>query len=182
MGKADRKSCADAIFDNLTGTYNLDGPVDGPVPIWLLHLPIYSSQCPGLALYVNAHFQMLGIGLGEVRYCYAMPEGGYNESVFEPLSHWRVIQPGIDGHPDPTVHDDGYYKERFAMVDGGNKGNNYEATCYFESNHYALGVGRGFTTAEQVVNTAFVSVEWQYRTGSEPPYTFHACDEVPWAP
>jgi len=150
----------------------------GPSPIWLLHDPNESSQCPGLADYVNKHFQMLGLGGGAIRYCHANPDGTYAAASSPVDTQWRTIVPGT-GHPDPTTHDDDYIYERLAHVDGNGNANAYEATCLFTGYHYALGVGI-FTNAKDVVKTAFTSVEWQYRVGTSTPYTFLTCMEDPW--
>jgi len=154
----------------------------GPVPIWLLHEPGQKSQCPGLAMYVNAHFQMLGLGAGEIRYCHALLGGGYSDPTTDPGTQWRPITPGTGGHPDPTTHDDEFGQERLVMIDGHGDANVYETTCYFVGQHYALGVGRGYTTAQEVVTVSFSSVQWQYRTGYEEPYTFHTCTQALWPP
>ena len=169
------------VFNNLSGSFDLSGPVWGPSPIWLLHNSNESSQCPGLARYVNRHFQMLGLTNTEViRYCHAKPDGTYSAASSPVATQWRMIVPGT-GHPDPTTHDNDYIYERLVHIDGDGNPNNYEATCLFNGYHYALGVGVGkFATAEDVVEAAFTSVDWQYRIGTSSPYTFLTCTEDPW--
>ncbi|OHB54455.1 MAG: hypothetical protein A2173_10960 [Planctomycetes bacterium RBG_13_44_8b] len=170
---------ANAIFNNLSGSFDLSGPPWGPVPIWRLHNSGEISQCPGIARYVNSHFQMLGLTDTEViRYCHATSSGTYIASSTDPGTIWRSIALDVN-HPMPTTHDDYYASERLAHIDGNGNPNAYEATCLFNGYHYALGVGI-FTTAEDVVEAAFTSVEWQYRVGSNPPYTFLTCTEDPW--
>lgn len=179
-GQSTLRACADAVFDSLGGSFDLSGEMWGPVPIWLLHDEGEISQCPGLAMFVNVHFQMLGLGSGSYRFCRAKSDGTYEAATSPVGTVWRTIVPGV-GHPDPTSHDNDYGSERLQMIDGNGNGNNYEATCFFDGNHYALGVGRGHVTAQQVVNAAFTDVAWQYRTGTGP-YVFHKCTEDPWAP
>lgn len=180
-GKSGLQECADAVFDSLSGSFDLGASKWGPSPIWLLHNPGERSQCPGLAKYVDAHFQILGLGAGAIRFCRAKPDGTYeaNASAEGPETEWRTIVPGT-GHPSPTTHDDEYPSERLAHIDGDGNANAYEATCLFDGHYYALGVSRDETTAKGVVWDAFTSVQWQYRTGASDPYTFHECTEDPW--
>jgi len=186
LNLSDPIMCADKIFESLPGAFDLSGPKWGPTPIWQVHMGEI-SQCPGLARFVNRHFQMLGLTSTEViRYCHALPDGTYIAATIAPDTQWRLVIPGT-GHPSPTTHDDGYDWERLAHVDGDGNGNAYEATCLYGGTHYALGVGYKrpppvgrFTTAEKVVEASFTSIEWQYRTGASSPYTFHKCLEDPW--
>ena len=169
------------MFDNLEGEYDLHGGLqDGPVPIWLLHEPDENSQCPGLARFVNAHFAMLGLGSGDIRYCRAEPDGTYEAETDIRDSDVREIVPG-EGHPDPTTHNHDCTYELLVMIDGDDERNNFEAACLFDGYFYALGVGRDFTTAKEVVKAAFGdNIEWQYATGKEGSYIFHECTEDPW--
>lgn len=180
-GKSDSKECTNAVFDNLSGQYNLGASMWGPTPVWLLHNSSESSQCPGLAKYVNVHFQMLGLGAGIIKYCRAKPDGSYEATSSAPSTEWRWIPDPNIGHPMPTTHDDEYQNERLAHLDGDGKANAYEATCFFNGFHYALGVSRIRTTAKGVVQDAFTDIRWEYRTGTLPTtYIFHGCAELPW--
>ena len=78
------------------------------------------------------------------------------------------------------MHDDEYGSERLVHIDGDGNANAYEATCLFNTYHYALGVSRDETTAKGVVWDSFTAVQWEYRTGASSPYTFHECTEDPW--
>ena len=178
-GQTGKKACADKIFDAHGNAFDLGADVWGPSPIWLLHLPTEKSQCPGVALFLNKHFEMLGLGAGEIKYCHAKADGTYAASATATGTNWRPIVPGT-GHPDPTTHDDEYGYERFQMVDGDGNGNNFEATVWFEGHYYALPFTRSETTAKGLVKAVFTSMEWQYRTGASAPYTFHKCMEYPW--
>lgn len=133
----------------------------------------------GLAEYVNAHFQMLGLGSGAIRYCRATADGTYEMLASMPDTIWRLAD--CFDHPDPTTHDDECASERLALLDDNGDANDFEATCLFNDKHYALGMGDGiFDTYADVVRE-FPSIEWQYRTGAtEPTWEFHTCDEVPW--
>ena len=182
-GKSGLGDCADEVFSNLSGSFDLSGPMWGPSPIWLLHDPNKSSQCPGLARYINRHFQMLGLTDTEViRYCHAKPDGTYAAST-SPISQSRTLP--FAGHPDPTTHDDYSTDESLVHWDGSTPpgANNYEATCLFNGYHYALGVGK-FTTAKDVVKAAFTSISWEYvaldSPGPPPTYKWSTCTDVPW--
>jgi hypothetical protein len=175
--------CADAVFNGLSGSFDLDGEVWGTTPIWLLHDPGEISQCPGIANFVNKHFQMLGLGAGDIRFCHAKPDGT-SEASSSPVSTLRTIVPGAE-HPDPTTHDDYSTSEGLVHWDGSTPpgANNYEATCLFNSKHYALGVGI-FTTAKGVVKTSFASISWECVVlddpGPPPTCKWETCAEAPW--
>ena len=184
-GKVALGDCANAVFDilNLSGSsFDLSGPMWGPSPIWLLHDPNEKSQCPGLADYVDKHFQMLGLGAGAIRYCHANPDGTYAASS-SPISQSRTLP--FAGHSDPTTHDDYNPDEGLIHWDGSTPpgANNYEATCLFNGYHYALGVEK-FTTAKDVVKAAFTSISWEYvaldSPGPPPTYKWSTCTDVPW--
>ena len=149
------EGCADAVFAGLSGDYSLDGELWGPSPIWLFHDPGQKSQCPGLALYVDKHFQMLGLGAGETQFCRARPDGTFEATSSIPPSYERLIV----GHPDPTSHDDFSTRESLTLWDGSTppQPNAFEATCLFNEKHYALGVGI-FATPKAVVKAAFPSI------------------------
>jgi len=178
-GQESRKDCADKIFDALGNSFELGADVWGPSPIWLLHLPSEKSECPGVALFLNKHFEMLGLGSGTIKFCHAKPDGTYDDPTTMPDTEWRPIVPGT-GHPDPTTHDDEFGYERLVMVDGDGNANAFEATVWFEGNYYALPFTRSETTAKGLVTSVFIAIEWQYRTGTSEPYTFHTCTEYPW--
>ena len=181
-GKSGIGECADAVFSDLSGSFDLSGPMWGPSPIWLLHDPSEKSQCPGLAKYVNKHFEMLGIGSGVYRYCHAKPDGTYAAST-SAISQSRTLP--FAGHPNPTTHDDYNADESLVHWDGSTPpgANNYEATCLFNGYHYALGVGK-LTTAKDVVKAAFTSISWEYvaldSPGPPPTYKWSTCTDVPW--
>ena len=175
---------ADAVFSSLSGlSFDLSGPMWGPSPIWLLHDPNQSSQCPGLADYVDKHFQMLGLGGGTIRYCRAKPDGTYAAESSPVGAPTRTLP--FTGHPSPTLHDDYNPTETLIHWDGSTPpgANNYEATCLFNNYHYALGVGK-FTTAKDVVTSAFTSISWEYvaldSPGPPPTYKWSTCTDVPW--
>ena len=182
-GESSLDGCADAVFNGLSGSFDLGASMWGPSPIWLLHDPGEASQCPGLADYVNKHFQMLGLGAGVIRFCHAKADGTF-EASSSPVSTTRTVVPGAE-HPDPTTHDDYSTTEGLVRWDGSTPpgANNYEATCLFNSKHYALGVGI-FTTAKDVVKTSFTSISWEFVAiddpGPPPTYKWETCTEAPW--
>ncbi len=137
-----------------------------------------NAQCPGLAMYINAHFQMVGLYQddGDIRYCYAKADGTCtygNEGGW----HTETRDFPIEGHSSPTTHDDVLSYEKLRMVDGEGRANNYEATCYYGNLYYYLNgnyEARGIS-AEDVVTTCFY-VDWYYHDG----WAWQLCSEVPW--
>jgi len=182
-GMASLEESADAVFNGLSGSFVLTASIWGPSPIWLLHDPTKKSQCPGIADYVNKNFQMLGLGAGEISYCHAKPDGTYEATTSLIPPTRRAVAGG--GHPYPTVHGAFNSQETLVHWDGSNPpgANDFEATCFFNNKHYALGVGI-FTTAKDVVKTSFTSISWEYvgidNPGPPETYKFKTCTEVPW--
>ena len=161
-GQSESKACADRIFDkHSTITYTPGAEMYGPSPIWLLHDPAEDSECPGVANFLSAHFEMLGLGGGTIRYCYAKADGTYEAKADPPpLMQYRDIVPG-----GTSGRDKYYSKERLAMI-ANNVVNKYEATVYLNEYYYALGVSRDKKTPKEVVKDAFSSnIEWQYVVG-----------------
>jgi hypothetical protein len=174
---------ANSVFNSLSGSFDLGADMWGPVPIWLLHNAGEESQCPGLARFVSRHFRMLGLTSTEViKYCHAKPDGTYAASDSS-LSQSRTLP--FAGHSDPTTHDDYDPNEALIHWDGDTPpgSNNYEATCFFSGNHYALGVGI-FSTVKACVKAAFTSISWEYvaldSPGPPPTYKWQTCNEDPW--
>lgn len=194
LGGTDVTEAADALFLSLTGTFVLNATE--PSPIWTLHNSGVVAECPGLAKYVNVHFEMLGLGSGSLNYCLAKIDGTYSAETVRPASTpVRTVVPG-SGHPDPTTHGD-YYDEIFTHLDGSTPPgrNDFEATCFFNSYHYALGVSEAadpgavpptpeqnkFANAEEVVKAAFTSIVWQYVTVSGGTTVhYNECTDDPW--
>lgn len=183
-GKSELKECADAVFDHLP-TFSAYGnaPTDGPAPIWLLYdsaqNPLWRSQCPGHAIFVNAHFQMLGLGAGQIKYCYAKPDGTYSADDDKLGFQSRSVANTNPAHPANTTHDDVALMERLAMIDSNGNANTYQAACLFNGYFYVLGYGRMHTSARDVVQATFVEIAWQYRT-SIAPDTWSNCYVAPW--
>ncbi len=180
-GQASLDGCADAISAHLASfAYDLNtDQVFGPSPIWLLHAGgPYSSQCPGLAVFINKHFQLLGLGEGVIKYCRALPEGTY-AAQDTGSSYNRTITGGLYYHPSPTTHSAISPTEFLCHLDGGENPNNYEATCLFNGKYYAVGVGV-FDTPRDVVTTSFGLINWFYSVSSNPPWHLDSCDIYPW--
>lgn len=179
----DRKSCADSVFDSEKCVeFNLEGEIWGPENIWLLHLDDQISQCPGVALFLNKHFQMLGLGTGGIiKYCRATAEGSYVAVLTkEPVT--RIIS--ASNHPVPTTHDDECNYEALAHIDGDGAYNSFEATVIFSGYYYALPFSRETTTAKELVKKVFPgnnSILWLYYTNVIPgPSTKNICTESLW--
>lgn len=181
-GKSSLSGCADAVFLSLSGAFDLGADTWGPSPIWLLHNTSEKSQCPGLADYVNKHFQMLGLGAGVIRYCQANANGTFSAYSVMVSPPTRSCTPGSNGHPNPTTHDDVSTLESLIHRDGNGGPNNFEATCLFNSTHYALGVTYSLF-AKDIVMTAFPppQIRWEFVTVLSP-ITFQSCSINPWAP
>ncbi len=185
-GQSTLGGCASTISTHLGGfRYDPYGKLNGPSPIWLLHEGgTNTSQCPGLALFINRHFQMLGLGVnGVTRYCQAWRDGHYY-AFDSGTPCLRLCTPGQNGHPDPTTHDDISSSEPLAHRDGSGYLNNYEAACLFNAKYYAVGVGI-YSTSKEVVINSFPSpgaINWFYGTSIEPPPfgTWSGCDITPW--
>jgi len=187
-GLSDLKDCADAVFDHLPGFGAYVGAqINGPSPIWLLYEsnqhPEWRSQCPGHALFVNAHFAMLGLGEGNVKYCYADKDGTYQASDEAVSLQERQIASTDPPHPANTTHDDLSFVERLHMVDSAGNLNNFEASLLFNNYYYVLGFGRNYTSPEAVVKDVFVEVNWYYKnhdTGSDQTDWRGICTVSPW--
>jgi len=184
----DATAAADAIGEALARSgysYDLSGPRDGPSPIWLLHDGGHTSQCPGLAMFVAAHFDMLGLTGSSIRYCYAKADGTCAYDLVGTTHNERRSFP-VAGHATPTTHDDDRDYERLLMVDGGDNVNYYEATCYYNGWYYFLvgdSCGRQSSPFD-VVDQCF-SVDWYYwdDDATEQPGGLEKwlkCTEVPW--
>ena len=121
------------------------------------------SQCPGLALFVDSHFEMLGLGAGTVMYCYADKDGTYRASDVAPDVQERIIDDTNPAHPSGTTHAAYSAVERLYMVDHSGGLNNFEAALLFQDDYYVLGYGRTFTTPRDVVRAVFAAIEWHYK-------------------
>jgi len=182
-GKSALKECADAVFDHTPArsAYG-DAPPLGPTPIWRLYVadpnvPKTQSQCPGIANFVGVHFQMLGLGAGKLKYCYAKPDGTYFADDDPNIAQSRVVT--IPPHPDNTTHKDIALLEKLIMFRGG--ANAFQAAYLFNNYYYTLGFGRTYTTAKEVVKAVFGNnIYWEYQTSNDFPPTWSKCDEVPW--
>jgi len=174
-GDTNLPDAADHIYLALRPKSYTDAERDGPTPIWTIH-DGEESQCPGLAMYIDAHFQMLGLGSGEIRYCWAKADGTCTYDTTGVLHYQKRYFP-ITGHSSPTTHDDDASHERLQMMDATPVCNNYEATCYFNSTYYALvGTHDGRYTGPYNVVTSCFSTAWYYWNGS----SWIACSEIPW--
>jgi hypothetical protein len=187
-GKSGLEECADAVFGSLSGSYNLGASMWGPDPVWLLHDSGQSSQCPGLAKYVNVHFQMLGLGAGAIKFCHANADGTYSASDDPDGGVSRSCTSGNNGHTNNT-HAVYNTAESLVHWDGSTPPgpNRYEATCFFNSYHYALPSCKK-STAKEVVRWAFgnpPNIRWEYvdldNPGPPPTYKWAHCDVNPWA-
>lgn len=127
-------------------------------------------------MYVNAHFQMLGRGAGEIRYCWAKADKTCTYDTVGVEHDERRSFP-ISGHSSPTTHDDNLSYERLRMIDGSGVRNNYEAACYFNGTYYALlGNYDGRFASPSAVVTACFTTDWCYWNGS----SWIKCPEVDW--
>jgi hypothetical protein len=172
-GKTTLDDCAKAISLHLKSfRYSLapEALPNGPPVIWLLHAGSqYKSQCPGLALFIRRHFNLLGLGDGPIAYCHATATGGYVAEL-EIYNHvFRPCTPLANGHPASSTHHVYATIEPLMHIDGGGKRNKFEAVCYFNSKYYAVGVGDDgvFASAKDVVKTAFpgpAGIRWCFIT------------------
>ena len=182
-GKTALGDCADAVVASLSSAYDLNSSdVNGPNPVWLLHDGNHSSQCPGLALYVSKHFEMLGLGAGTTEYCHANADGTYGTST--PPAIIRSCASGDNGHPNPTPHADVSSSELLCHWDGSVPPgpNAFEAACLFNGYYYALGRGGNCkkNTPKEVVYWAFgtpPNIHWVYSTS---PTAFANCGYNLW--
>jgi hypothetical protein len=171
-GKSGLKECADAVFDHLPQLHAHKGaPEDGPIPIWMLYEANPNdvkteSQCPGLALFVQKHFEMLGLGSGQIVYCYADKDGTYKSSATPIIIQERQIDATSPPHPQNTTHDDYSGVGRLYMIDSHGTPNNFEAALLFHGYYYVLGYGRDFTTPREIVRAVFGRVDWRYKIGN----------------
>ena len=129
--------------------------------IWLLHESDEKSQCPGLALYLEAHFKMLGLGGGPRVYCRAKADGTY-VGLAQGEGEWRPLSPAE--YPDCIRERHNAHRpiEGLAHWDSKKRPNTYEATLFFNSKYYALGEGI-YASAEAVVKGIFGdNIRWAY--------------------
>ena len=118
--KTSLSDCGNAIFDELSGSFTYQGDTAwGPSPIWKLYLggQQNTSQCPGLADFINKHFQILGLGAGIIKICYSTTGlpldqttgGTYTEKVYTPTtvhaSPWRYNSTPKNDHTTSDYHD-----------------------------------------------------------------------------
>lgn len=183
-GESEPNAIAEAVFWSLTSfTYNLDAPVDGPTPIWLMY-DGEQAQCPGVATLLGKHFSMVGMPTWERRFCYALADlyfldpnhdlnknahATYRTSYYNfPETPERTPTRTV-GHANPTTHDDRGEPEYLWMVDGDGNRNNYEATCYFGGRYFAL-IGVNSTiwpNYTEVVADCF-NTDWYYFDPNSP--------------
>lgn len=162
----------DAVYDDLSGTYDLNGPVV-PLEVWRIHEGD-ASQCPGLAIFVCRHFAMLGLGSGTLNYCHATATNGTYAGGTTFNEPTRSGAAGSNGHPTGVNHGTEY----LTHYDGNGGANRFEATCFFDGWHWALGLSKcKKATAEEVVLWAFGNppdIKWTH--GGV------ACPYNPWTP
>jgi len=166
----DPNQIADAIHEELHGYYDLTSEeVWGPSPIWRLHLedPNDASQCPGLALYVQKHFQMIGLTNCDLKFCYAMPGGTATEADAPESVPWAPTRHPTQtpGHPNPTVHDDVFgllLGEALFMIDSHNSVNKYEAACRFNGKYYIPDAPHVYSSPAHVVYDTFAEIDWHW--------------------
>jgi len=162
-------SCATNISKHLASCRYSGDDVDGPVPIWLIH-DNRSSQCPGLAKFINAHFSMLGLGSGKIVYCRVTPDGDYIGSDND-VGLSRPCTDGCFGHLETTHHDDLNVSEFLWMIDRSGNANNFEAACLFNGQYFAVGVGV-YNSPKEVVIKSFggpLNIGWFYFAIQPPP-------------
>jgi len=176
------------VYDGLTGIrYDPTGTTWGPDPIWLLHDAGQKSQCPGLAKYVDVHFEMLGLGAGQIMYCYAYYNIDTGVSSYVADANGSTISERWVTSAHPAEHAALSTVERLFMVDSNGNLNNFEAALLFNGYYYALGVGRTFTTPREVVREAFSEIVWKYRVGNKStpehfdPTDWASCTVDPWS-
>lgn len=187
--------CASKIFYHLnSNAFNLQAPFYGPQPIWLMHdsNTNVASQCPGLAKYILRHFQMLGMGDGQIVFCRIFPDGTF--SYIDSQSPLNNSSPQITtngvyiyrscvapnfGHQTSTGHDAHNPLENLGGLDGNTNFNHFEAACLFNQKFYAVGVGI-YNTPRQVVEGAFgTNLGWYYQHTSDPQKGL-PCGTSPW--
>ena len=157
--------CAAAIFNSLP---NSPAPFsqNDPSPIWLLHVNNANAQCPVLEIFLDAHFQLLGLGSGVLKYCYANADGTSTASTTAP-SVTRSCVPGNNGHPSPTTAPHNTYNDNEALVLwAAGTPNSFEAVDAFNNLYYALGEGI-FATPSAVVNGSFSKIVWDFDNGND---------------
>lgn len=169
----DPNQIADAIHEQLHGNYDLAGTMWGPSPIWRLHLgePNDASQCAGLALYVQKHFEMIGLTNCDLKFCYATEDGNASEANdpnLIPLVTRRPTDPNeAPGHPVPTPHDDMFgwgtwFGEFLFMVDGNDSVNEFQAACEFNGKYYIPDSLYVYTSPAHVVYDTFTEIDWYW--------------------
>jgi len=189
MGQGQNDPCdiATAIHDKLPDkSVTAGAPNDGPTPIWLIYDGA-TSQCPGFARFVGAHFSMIGITNWQLRYCYALadisslppddPDNLYAHTDYRltnagwPSHPQRHPIATID-HPIPTDHDDKCLTEVMLMVDSSLTINNYEATCFgfFSNLYYSIAPRLKCAYCSDVVKTVFAAnTGWYFLDPDIPP-------------
>lgn len=143
----------------------------------MVHWPCTGKSGDVASDFINKHFQMLGLGNGDIKFCRAMANGTY-AALDSGQAVTRPCGPGQSGHPNPTTHDDDAPAEILYHLDGGNVPNHYEAASLFNSKYYAVGVGV-FATPKDVVKTSFGTINWFYSVNS-PPHNVGECTITPW--
>jgi hypothetical protein len=130
---------------------------------------------------------MLGLGAGVIKYCRADIDtnnptgpGIYVAADAEDRGRERQCVPGQWGHQAGTTHDDIKLLEPLFHIDANGVPNYYEATCFFNSKYYAVGVGV-FNTPRAVVEACFSpsQIGWHFWTGQT---SISPCNLFPWTP
>lgn len=183
-GASDEQDAAMRMFRVLSRggfAYTPGAKPFGPVNIWELYLPdSKGAECPGMALFVQRHFQLLGLKGGVIRYCQAQPNGTYQALPTPRKAPTRTIV-GASGHSSSTAHASISGYETLVHRDGRGWFHNYESVLFAYQKYFALGVGV-FDTPRDVVRTAFPRVEWSYEwRDSKGNILFKPCTIDPWA-
>lgn len=183
-GQSDPNAIASAIYNSLPEIgYDLKGKPWGPTPIWLLYEtgdPNTASMCAGLAMFVMAHFQMVGLSGSQVVYCYAKEDayrlqpGDPNDIALADSTPDSGAVPSphrspADAPPHGPNSPHNAYKilgfwpvgEWLFMPDQYGDFNLYEATCLFSGKYFALGEGV-YSSAREVVSDIFPNTNWFY--------------------
>lgn len=171
------RTCADSLFGQLPGSIDKSAQDDGPPNIWDVHNdPDSSSQCNGLALFVQAHFNMLGMGSGQIVYGMAKDDGSCEVQSSPPLDPFEP-ESRSSSH-DGTQHGESQ-TEYLYMHDANNEFHNYEAALFFSNKLYALGFGAYSSATEMMTNAFFI--DWYYvgRDTNNVPTAFK-CTIDPW--
>src|SRR5262249_42893669 len=101
-GLTTQTECAQQLWSKMEWLSYTSGDVLGPDNIWVLY-DGETSQCTGLARFLNAHYFMLGFA-GELRWCMPKADGSFAAET-SPLNESVRLISATAGHPSGTGHD-----------------------------------------------------------------------------